>query len=498
MHLEVTGVGRPRLVALAGGVLTTLSVPPFGWWPLAIVGIGLLSTTLRTEPAAAGRAMRGLLFGLGLYVPSLWWMAQFSVPGAIFVGALESVITAVAFIAIPRCHAAAFVPAGLVLADSLRSLWPFGGLPLGGIDLGQAAGPLAPLAGFGGRLLLIGVTACLGVVIAAGARSLRAHTVPSRWVLASGAALVAMIMAAHITADGTHQEGEPIRLAIVQGGGPRGSRATTDNADRTFEAHLAATRTLSPNDRIDVVLWPENTVSTHELRSSARTTLLQREAKRLNAPLIVGATEDIDDHYAKNEQAVIDATGVVDVFEKVRRVPYGEYFPFRSVIGKLAELPKRDFRPGNQPGVLDAAGIRFAVAISYEGFFDDRTRGGVRAGGGAVLIPTNASSYTTSQVPTQQVAAARLRAIETGRWVAQAGPTGLSVVLRPDGSATWRSTIGKRQTHIATIELRGGLTPYARWNDAPVLMMLGITFIVGWFRSNRRFRANARESASAQ
>jgi apolipoprotein N-acyltransferase len=473
-------------------------VPPFGWWPLAIVGIGLLSTTFRAEPSGQGRAMRGLLFGLGLYVPSLWWMGQFSVPGAIFVGALESAITAVAFVAIPRRRAELFVPAGLVLADSLRSLWPFGGLPLGGIDLGQAAGPLAPLVGFGGRLLLIGVTACFGVVIAARAPSVRAHTVPSSWIIASGAALVVLVVLAHVVPNGTHANGRQIRLAIVQGGGPRGSRASNNNADRTFEAHLAATRTLTRDDRIDAVLWPENTVETDTLRTSPRTLKLQAEALRLNAPLIVGATEDIDERFAKNEQAVISETGVADVFEKVRRVPYGEYFPFRSVIGKLAELPKRDFRPGDQPGVLNAADTRYAVAISYEGFFDDRTRGGVRAGGEAVLIPTNASSYTTSQVPTQQVAAARLRAIETGRWVAQAGPTGLSVVLKPDGTSTWRSTIGKRQTHIADIELRTGLTPYVRWNDAPVLALLGVAFTTGWLRSRGRFRAIARESAPAQ
>lgn len=495
-----------------GGLLTTLSVPPFGWWPLAILGIACLTLGLMSESAGpVRRAKLGLLFGLGLYVPSLWWMAQFTLPGAIFVAALESVVTGLAFVAIPRRCASALVPAGLVLADCLRSLWPFGGLPLGGIDLGQAAGPLAATAGLGGRLLLIGVTATIGTFLAhAGQRSagrLRLRTNPrirrsappehagqrsvggprprmsarvSAGVLV--AAVVAIVATAHTAPNGTHLTGRRARVAIVQGGGPRGQLASDEHARTTYAAHLTATRTLRPTDRVNVVLWPENTVAVSELKTSPEAAELQGEARRLGADIAFGATEDIDDRSAKNEEAVIDpARGVVAQLEKVRRVPYGEYFPFRNVIKRFyAGLPHRDFRPGTRPGYFDAAGVRFAVAISYEGFFDDRTRGGVRAGGQAILIPTNASSYTTTQVPTQQMAAARLRAIETGREVVQAAPTGLSAVVSPSGAVRWRSTIEARQTHIADVELRSGLTPYARWNDVPMLILLGLALATGW------------------
>ncbi len=105
-----------------------------------------------------------------------------------------------------------------------------------------------------------------------------------------------------------------------------------------------------------------------------------------------------------------------DRFDKVRRVPYGEYFPFRGLIEGLGvPLPASDAVAGRGPGVLRTPHGTFAVLISYEGFFDDRSRGGVRAGGEVVLLPTNTASYTSSMVPTQQLAAARLRARETGR-----------------------------------------------------------------------------------
>jgi hypothetical protein len=80
------------------------------------------------------------------------------------------------------------------------------------------------------------------------------------------------------------------------------------------------------------------------------------------------------------------------------------------------------------------------VLISYEVFFAERARAATRAGGRVLLVPTIASSYTTGQVPAQEVAAARLRAIETGRAVVQAVPTGYSALL--DRTGEWWHEVG--------------------------------------------------------
>jgi apolipoprotein N-acyltransferase len=474
------------LTPILAGILCTLSVPPFGIWPLGVVGLAVLAYSLGQYPSGPTRKQRirtATFFGLALYGPSLWWMAAFSLPGAIFVASLESAITALVFVFLPRKHAAALLPVGIVLADSLRSLWPFGGLPLGGLDLGQASGPIARSAAYGGRLLVIGIAASLGAAMATFARAASNRNY-KRAKYSSVAGVVLTIATAIMwwAPTATHNLGRTVRIAIVQGGGPRGNLASEGNARRTFDAHVAATASLPRNKRIDLVLWPENTVSVAKLETSSEFPRLLSQSRALKIPMLVGIVEDLSDKFALNEQAVVDPNGTVtERFEKVRRVPYGEYFPFRETIEKydLAPIPKRDFRPGKRAGTLDAAGTRFAVSISYEGFFDDRSRGGVRAGGKALLIPTNASSYTTTQVPTQQVAAARLRAIETGRWTVQAGPTGLSVVATPDGELRWRSELEKRETFIARIPLRDGFTPYVRFNDAPVLAVTLAALLLG-------------------
>src|SRR5690606_8221386 len=124
-----------------------------------------------------------------------------------------------------------------------------------------------------------------------------------------------------------------------------------------------------------------------------------------------------------------------DRYDKERRVPFGEYVPLRPLIEPIAgdALPQRDQIPGDGTAMVRTTAGPAAVAISWEIFFGRRVREGVRAGGEIVLNPTNGSSYWLTQVQSQQVAASRLRAVESGRWVVQVAPTGFSAFVDPTG-----------------------------------------------------------------
>jgi len=113
------------------------------------------------------------------------------------------------------------------------------------------------------------------------------------------------------------------------------------------------------------------------------------------------------------------------------------------------------------------------VAISYEVFFSDRARIAARHGAGVMLVPTNASSFSTGQVPAQELAAARLRAMETGRWVVQAAPTGYSAVVSNEGHVLVHSDLGRQDVIRRTVERRSGQTPATRLGDGlPALAAL--------------------------
>jgi apolipoprotein N-acyltransferase len=474
---------RPWMLGIIGGVLTTLTLPPFGWWPLACPGIGLLYTALCRVGKMRSRFSFTFLWGAALYVPSLWWMTAFTLPGGIFVGLLEATITALtATVIINRSQNHVAIGLGtvsaLMFADALRSLWPFGGLPLGGIDLGQANGLFAPIVGNFGRLGLVGAVSAVGVLEVFW---LRGRGNRNRWAFFAPLFIGLLGVGSYrqtVTFPGLVEQ-EHSTVAIIQGGGPRGLLASPENARNTYLAHLAATkeRLAQPYDVPDLVLWPENTVDSFTFAKSKEF----EELRTLTGTnFSVGITEDGGTKHFFNAQVMISKDGkIIDRYDKVRRVPFGEYFPFRKIIEDLglAKLPGRDATPGTTSGILKTADITYGVLISYEGFFDDRARNAVNAGAEVLLIPTNASSYKKDQLPAQQVAAAQLRALETHREVIQVGPTGYSALVTATGQVEFRTKLGARAVDDYPFVRRTDRTLYVRFNDAPALAIAGLLAI---------------------
>jgi apolipoprotein N-acyltransferase len=208
---------------------------------------------------------------------------------------------------------------------------------------------------------------------------------------------------------------------------------------------------------------------------------------------VVGTVEGAGPERYANAAVLVDADGrVVDRYDKVRRVPFGEYTPLRSLLEPVAgdALNDRDLLIGQGRGRLDVPGRvgRVAVAISWEVFFSDRVREGVEDGGRIVLNPTNGSSFTGTIVQTQQVASSRLRALETGRWVLQVAPTGFTAVVDDHGRVLDRTSVSERRVIQREVRLREGLTPYTRLGNAPALALAAACLAVArwWSRSLRR------------
>ncbi len=167
--------------SVAAGILLALSLPPWGWWPLGLAGAGLLYWRL-AGLALRTRVWSGWLAGLGCYAIGLFWARAFNWYGAVVLILVEALFFAAAAALTPpaRGRAPAFVGA-CTLAEALRMTWPFGGLPLGGVFLGQAGGPLVQLARLGGPLLVTAGVWAGGVAVAslvswAGARRSRSAT----------------------------------------------------------------------------------------------------------------------------------------------------------------------------------------------------------------------------------------------------------------------------------------------------------------------------------
>ncbi len=136
---------------------------------------------------------------------------------------------------------------------------------------------------------------------------------------------------------------------------------------------------------------------------------------------------------------------------------------------------------------------RFAVLVSYEDFFSNRGLSGVRAGGKILLVPTNTSSYSSSQAPAQELAASKLQAIEEGRYLLQASPTGYSAIIDSDGNVRSRTSLSVPAVIRATVPLLSARTWYEMVGDTPVLLAATVLLVGGWAAALSRRRRNRAE-----
>ena len=129
------------------------------------------------------------------------------------------------------------------------------------------------------------------------------------------------------------------------------------------------------------------------------------------------------------------------------------------------------------------------ISISWEVFFDHRARDAIGNGGQVLVNPTNGSSYWLTIVQSQQIASSRLRAVETGRFVLQAAPTGFSSIISPDGEVLDRTGVSEQRVLYGTIEMRTGRTTAVALGAWPMLAFSIGVLGFAWFDRRRALRS---------
>ena len=473
---------KQNLVAIIAGLLVAFSLPPWGWWPLAYVGVALFATCRPNSNRA--RFMFGTMFALAWLAPGMAWMWFLTAPGYVIAALLFSALHGIAAMitgAVTDQHKQRAIvgPLAHTLAEALRFSFPFGGVPLATLAISQAASPIAPIVRVGGPLLLTYVVFQVGFLLA----NLRDTKMPQRTVhvlLIAFVVLAVLPIAGSIAPHG-HDIGRSLNIAAVQGGGPQGTLAINTNSRDVVTRHLDATRTISgvstaSDKKLDLVIWPENVIDVSSFSSSVERAEVAAEAARLNAPFLVGITEDLDNRYFTNAQVVVNTDGSLgDRYDKVRRVPFGEFVPMRGLleaVGAPVDRIPRDAMAGHDTAILRAADTTIAVVISWEVFFAGRANEGIERGATLLVNPTNGSSYTGTILQTQQIASSRLRALETGRWLVQVSPTGFSAFVSPSGQVFDRTGVSEQHVIIREVQLRSGRTIYSYIGDMPIILLM--------------------------
>src|SRR3954465_13398121 len=185
---------------------------------------------------------------------------------------------------------------------------------------------------------------------------------------------------------------------------------------------------------------------------------------------------------AYNSIYTIDHDGsVLSVYDKLHLVPFGEYLPFQDLMEKLGfvQLTKVQggFIPGTRRRAMEVPGApRMLPLICYEAIFpgnvaarDDRP--------GWMINLTNDGWFGISTGPYQHLQEARLRAIEQGLPVVRAANTGISAVIDPLGRDVARLGLGIEGVLDSALPTAIPPTVYARTGDSPAAIIIAMALI---------------------
>lgn len=277
--------------------------------------------------------------------------------------------------------------------------------------------------------------------------------------------LLALAMLAYgAWAAGRPYDGEGYRIAVMQP-----NVASRRGDPYRLEQDLARYRGMAervPAGAVDLVVWPESTVSEF-VREPESVRTFGELARRTGAYQLLGSSYVDAKGDVYNSAMLVDRDGrLADRYDKNWLVPMGEYVVMRPLLQPFD--PIFHFPPDTVAGMKDrvmAAGRgRLCVLICYESVFPILSRTRSRLGANLLVGITNDSWAGESAELQQHIAMAAFRAVENRRWLASAATTGITGLIGPTGRIEALPPY-REDVMVGTVRLRSEVTLYARFGD---------------------------------
>ena len=449
-----------------------------------VAPIPLLWLVRSSRPGRA--ALCGFVFGAAYFAALLYWILLFGE-----LGWAALVLTSGAFMAAFGALApAVWRPGHPVLGSfGLAALWtviewirgmvPVGGFTWGQLGVTQVDAPGLPLASIGGvwalsfTVLLASSLLLLGLERWGSGRPGRAA-----WLLVAAVGVAVAPATIPIPEpDGPTVDVAAIQVDVASVQDLAGAQEDAAVAQLNIDRHVRLAE-----DPPDLVVWGEGALDPGVSGDPTVMGRVQEAIAAVGAPTIAGAVIVDPDGTEHTSTLAFDGTGrVVDRYDKVKLVPFGEYVPFRGELGWISatdqvpvdRTPGTDVRPVSIPG-LPAIG----TPICYENSFPMIDREMVADGAGFLVVVINNASYDHTAASEQHLQMSRLRAVENGRWVVHAAVSGISAFIDPDGRVVQSRGLFEPSTMRAEIHSSDRETPYTTLGDwvpwGSLVLVLGL------------------------
>jgi apolipoprotein N-acyltransferase len=524
---------RPLIYALCSGLLLILSFPgAAGWWPCAWLALIPLFAAVRNVPL--DRAFRlGLLAGFVHYTFLLYWILivlgtyghialWVTVPALLLLSLYMSLYPAL-FALVISWHMQRgrsliwLAPALWVSLDYIRGQL-FTGFPWQDLAYSQyravALIQTADLVGHYGITFLIVLANSLTFSLA-----LRSPIATVRRTITNSALSVrqpllspivaAIVIVAALTYSLLRYEQMTVRIsrcptlpvAVIQGNIDQDRKWTPTMQQQTLKIYgnlsAQALAAIIPAEKPMLLVWPETALPVYISSGAEVPTPVTRLASEHGCCLLTGVPfveNSFRDartgaHYYNSAILLGPAGTLVDRYDKVHLVPFGEYIPFRKYLPFVGPVVESmgDFTPGTVGHPLACQTARIGVLICFESIFPDLARKWAANGANLLVNLTNDAWFGRSSAPWQHFSMAVFRAIETRRSLARAANTGVSGFIDPLGRTTAILPLFQEGYAIAEVALCRVGTFFIQYGHYfPVLCMLGVVIIIVWrFRAER-------------
>ncbi|MEN8158685.1 MAG: apolipoprotein N-acyltransferase [Myxococcota bacterium] len=466
------------MLALISAAIYALAFPPVSLGPLMWLALApLFAACVRVTPGRAALlagvfavlAAGGVAYWLPdmlrdfFGVPASWALGGAAAVFVVFAGSYWALFGAwLSWVArrgwaSPLVVAAGFVACEFARANGLvPNPWALSAHSQLGSPLVQAADLAGP---YGLALLVGGVNAALAGLFVPALRS------GSRLRTMAGAALALACVWGYCVFRLAQPIGDPARAIAVE------------VVHLPADASPGAVPFAAPSRPPDLVLWPESAVDFALREPSAATNALLRTARASGADWLVGGPDERSGYgrsHSFNSMFLIRRGRLSAQLDKVRLMPFAESNPLRGWI----ELDRTELTPGARIRTLPLGATRFGTAICSEAMDPHYVRELVAAGAEWIANPAKDRWFGDPAAAEMQLAATRLRAIESRRFVARAAAGGVSAVVDPWGRVVARADGAEPARIAATLEPSTLETPYQRIGDRPAWLAVAIALVV--------------------
>jgi len=510
----------PLLLAVGGGEETASPRRAFGLgWLTGIIWIFFAENWIAHSMIVYGQFVTVLAYGVALLFAAI--LAIF--PGLFALG-MRELVRSFGWMA--------FGAAPLVWVASEWLRQAITGVTWNAIGISQVGQyRVARLAQYGGVYLVSAEVVALSAILVLVVRLRQRSAGRAAVLLGLAATLLYFLPSTAQPVEG--ETGAVVRVGGIQPNLPPDGTAHPERLDEDLENHLRLTRETAAADGeaeegLDLMVWAESPLSLFHDSDPALRERLATLAKETGAYLIINGVGREGEAYF-NSLHLIDPRPTQALepprrYDKIRLVPFGEYVPFRAVLGRFVPAITGDFQPGREAivhllrletertaTITDEAGeitsphlkierttnfVRVGGFICYEAAYPDLVRQFVRNGATLLVNVSNDAWFGETAGPRQHLAHARMRAIETDRDLIRVTNSGISALLTADGRVVDPLPSFVTGTQIWEARARRSQTIYVRHGDWFAISCTLLTFaLLGGSIWRRRSRPTPNPSA---